>query len=110
VSAAVVALVKSATIVDPFGGTTAVPGSTITYSIVATTTGSGSLPNLTITDVVPTGTTYVPGSITLNAASQTDAADADASRFDTGTGTVSVGLGTVAGGQTRTVTFRVTIN
>ena len=108
VSAATVALAKSATVADPFGGTTAVPGSTITYSIVATTAGSGTLPGLTITDAVPTGTTYVPGSITLNAAALTDAADADAAQF--ASGTVTVALGNVPGGQTRTVTFKVTVN
>ena len=108
VSAATVALAKSAVVADPFGGTTAVPGSIITYSIVATTAGTGTLPGLTITDAVPTGTTYIPGSITLNATGLTDAADADAGQF--ASGTVTVALGNVAGGQTRTVTFKVKVN
>lgn len=109
VSSAAVTLVKSATIVDPFGGSTAVPGSVITYQIVATLTGSGSLPNLRISDVVPAGTTYVPESITLGGTPLTDsAADADAGNL-TGT-TVNVNLGTVPGGQSRTVTFRARIN
>ncbi len=108
VAAATVSLVKSATVADPFGGTNAVPGSTITYQIVATTSGSGSLPNLAINDAVPTGTTFVPGSITLGGTTLTDASDADAGRF--ASNSVSVSLGTVAGGQTRTVTFQVTID
>lgn len=107
VDAASVALVKSATVADPFGGTNAVPGATITYTILATVSGAGSLNNLVINDPVPAGTTYVAGSITLQAASLTDAADADAGNFN---GTrVSVQLGNVPAGQTRTVTFQTVI-
>lgn len=108
VSAATVALVKSATVADPFGGTSAVPGSVITYTIVATTSGSGNLPNLAINDAIPATTTYVPGSIRLGGAPLTDAADADAGSF--ASNAISVSLGTVAGGQTRTVTFQARIN
>lgn len=108
VASATVALVKSATVADPFGGTTVVPGSVITYSIVATVTGSGSLPNLRISDVVPAGTTYVPGTITLGGTTLTDVVDGDAGAF--AANTASVDLGTVAGGNTRTMTFRVRIN
>lgn len=109
VQVADVALVKSATIVDPFGGTEAVPGATITYQIVATTSGSGSLTNLTIADDVPNDTTYVGESITLESAALTDSdADADEGSFD---GTqIAVALGTIASGQTRTITFQVTID
>lgn len=108
VAAATVSLAKSATVVDPFGTSNAVPGSTITYQIVATTTGTGSLPNLVINDAIPAGTTFVPGSIRLGGTTLTDASDADAGRF--ASNSISVALGTVAGGQTRTVTFQVTIN
>lgn len=108
VSSATVSLLKSATVLDPFGGDDAVPGATITYSIVATTTGSGSLPNLVVNDVVPTGTTYVPGSIRLGGTTLTDATGDDAGRFSSNA--ISVALGTVPGGETRTVRFSVTIN
>jgi uncharacterized repeat protein (TIGR01451 family) len=108
VSSATVALLKSATVLDQFGGTDAVPGATITYSILATTTGSGSLPNLVINDAVPTGTTYVPGSIRLGGTTLTDANGDDAGRFSSNA--ISVALGTVSGGETRTVSFQVTIN
>ncbi|HEY0625842.1 MAG TPA: hypothetical protein VGD10_03830 [Allosphingosinicella sp.] len=107
VSSTAVALVKSATVADPFGGTTQVPGSTITYTLAATVSGTGSMTNLRITDPIPTGTTYKVGSIKLDGAALTDASDADAGRY-TGTG-INVGLGTVAAGTTRTVTFQVTI-
>lgn len=108
VSSASVAIAKSSSIADAFGGTGAVPGSTITYTLVATTLGSGSLPNLVVSDAVPAGTTYVAGSLTLGGSALTDASDADAGEFSSNS--VRVALGTVAGGQTRTITFRVTIN
>ncbi|WP_243457160.1 hypothetical protein [Parasphingorhabdus cellanae] len=109
IQAAQVALVKSATIVDQFGGNEAVPGATITYQIVATITGSGSLTNLNVNDDIPTDTTYTAESITLEGAGVTDSdADADAGSFDGSA--IAVSLGTVPGGQTRTITFQVTID
>lgn len=109
IQAAQVALVKSATIVDQFGGNEAVPGATITYQLVATITGSGSLTNLNVTDDIPADTTYTAESITLEGAGVTDSdADADAGSFDGSA--IAVSLGTVPGGQTRTITFQVTID
>lgn len=107
VQAALVSLVKSATIVDPFGGNRPVPGAIITYSIAANVTGTGSLTNLVITDPIPVGTTYEIGTITLQAAALTDTADTDAGDYN---GTrISVVAGNVPAGQTRTVTFKVKI-
>jgi fimbrial isopeptide formation D2 family protein len=108
VAAASVSFVKSASLADPFGGATQVPGATITYTLTATVAGSGSLANLRISDPVPAGTSYTAASITLDGAALTDAADVDAGSF-TGTG-ISVGLGNVAAGTTRTVTFKVRID
>jgi uncharacterized repeat protein (TIGR01451 family) len=107
VQAAAVTLLKSATILDPFSGNRPVPGAVVTYSIVATVSGSGALNNLVITDPIPAGTQYQAGSITFEAAAQTDAVDADAANYD---GTrISVAAGNVPAGQTRTVTFKVLI-
>ena len=92
---------------DPFGGTTAVPGATITYTLVATVSGSGSLANLAIGDAIPAGSTYKAGSITLDGAALTDLADGDAGEISPSG--VAVRLGTVPAGQARTVTFQVTI-
>lgn len=108
VSAATVALVKSAVVKDMWGGAEPVPGAVITYTITANVTGSGSIASLNITDPVPAGTTYVPGTITVGGAVQTDAVDSDAGSF-TGN-VVTANIGTVAGGQNRTVTFDVKIN
>jgi uncharacterized repeat protein (TIGR01451 family) len=108
VAAATVALAKSAVISDPLGGSEPIPGATITYTITATVSGSGSVSGLAITDGIPANTTYVAESITLGGVAQTDAIDADAGSF--GSNQVSVSLGTVSGGNTRVVTFRTTIN
>ena len=101
-------LIKSATVRDPFGGTGIVPGATITYAIRAEVRGSGSVSDLVVTDAAPADTTYVAGSLKLDGATLTDAADADAGR--SGTSGISVDLGTVSGGSSRTVTFQVTID
>jgi uncharacterized repeat protein (TIGR01451 family) len=107
VQAATLALVKSATILDPFGGSRPVPGAIITYSLVATVSGSGTLNNLVISDPIPANTTYSVGTITYEAAVLTDAADADAGNFN---GTrISVAAGNIPAGQVRTITFKVTI-
>ena len=109
VNKAVVGLVKSATVADPFGGTRPVPTAIITYSIVATVTGTGTVTGLDVTDAIPAGTTYQPGTLTLEGAALTDAADADAGQA-TATAGVAVQLGDIAAGGTRTVTFKVRIN
>ncbi len=101
-------LIKSATVRDPFGGTGIVPGATITYAIRAEVRGSGSVSDLVVTDAAPADTTYVAGSLKLDGATLTDAADADAGRSSTSG--ISVDLGTVSGGSSRTVTFQVTID
>ena len=107
VQAASLALVKSATIADPFGGNRPVPGAVITYRLVATVSGAGTLNNLVLTDPIPVSTAYQTGSLTHEAASLTDAADADAGNFN---GTrISVAAGNVPAGQTRTITFRTLI-
>ena len=108
ISAAAVALVKSATVADPFGGTASVPGAIITYRLVATVSGSGGLANLRIADAIPAGSTYRPGTLTLEGGPLSDAADADAGEFS-GTG-IAVRLGNVAGGAARIVTFQVAID
>lgn len=108
VSAATVTLVKSAVVTNSLGTADPIPGATITYTIVATVAGSGSVSGLAITDDIPADTSYAPASITLGGSALTDATDADAGNYN---GTrINVVLGTVAGGQTRTVTFRTTIN
>lgn len=108
VSGASVTFTKAANVAGPFGGTSATPGAVITYTLTATIGGSGSLDNMSVNDPIPAGTTYLPGTLTLESASLTDATDADAGRF-TGT-SIAVALGSVAAGTSRTITFQVEID
>lgn len=108
VSAATLSLTKGASITDPFGGTTQVPGATITYTLVASAAGSGSVANVQVGDGIPAGTTYKPNSLVLDSSGLTDATDADAGRFSGGA--ISVGLGNVAAGASHTITFQVSID
>lgn len=102
-------LTKSAVVADPFGGTTAVPGAVVTYSLVLRATGSGTANGVHITDAFPGGTTYQPGTLTLDGSPLSDSTDADAGLAN-GTG-IDVSLGNVAGGSAdKTVTFKVKIN
>jgi len=104
-----VSLTKSAAIVDPLGGTRPLPGALVTYSLVARIVGSGSAEGVVVSDGVPTGTTYQPGTMKLDGAALTDAADSDAG--SAGTAGISVALGTLLSGSAdRTITFTVKIN
>jgi uncharacterized repeat protein (TIGR01451 family) len=107
-SLAAVSLVKSAAVLDPFGGNQPVPGATITYALAATVSGTGQAEGLHVVDAIPAGTTYQAGTLKLNGAALTDASDADAGTASASG--VNVALGTVAGGDTRTVTFNVKID
>lgn len=107
ISNAAVSLIKSATVKDPYGGSNAVPGSVITYRLVASVNGTGQLNGLILRDAIPAGTRYQPASMVLNDVAMTDAADADAASF--ALTAVSASLGTVSGGQTHSLTFKVTI-
>jgi uncharacterized repeat protein (TIGR01451 family) len=107
-----VLITKTQTIVDPFGGNRPVPGASVTYQLVVTTTGSGTATSVVIADPIPVNTSFVPGSLLLNGAAQTDATDGDAGHFSaTPSPGVSFSLGnlTSAGGP-QTIRFGVTIN
>jgi uncharacterized repeat protein (TIGR01451 family) len=104
--------VKSQTIIDQFGGARALPGARINYQIVVTAAGSGTAAGAAFTDLIPTSTTYVAGSLELNNATLTDSADADVGEFTAAPAPeVRVNLGdlTSASGP-QTIEFAVTIN
>jgi uncharacterized repeat protein (TIGR01451 family) len=103
--------VKSQAVLDPFGGNQPIPGASITYQVVVTATGTGVALATAFTDPIPANTTYVAGTLRLNGAPLTDAADADAGSFLSGPPSVAVVLGdlTSAAGP-QTIDFRVTIN
>lgn len=112
-------LVKTQSVLDPFGGSSSVPGSVVTYTLTFDLTGTGSITLGKITDAIPANTTYVSGSMVLNggaALTDTDA-DADGARFvvapagANGRGFIEVNLTSpLPSPSTQTVTFKVTIN
>lgn len=105
-------VVKSVLIADPFGGTEPVPGATLTYTIAIEVTNAGTATGAVFSDPIPTNTTYVASTISLNGGALSDAADADAGELDaSGLPTVVVRLGdlTQASGV-QTVSFEVTID
>lgn len=104
----------SAILSDPLGGTQPIPGAVIEYTITVSTTGSATADNVAVTDDIPTNTTYVAGSITVNTVAKTDAVDAEAAPAcdfnSTNPGGIHCGLGSLTGVTSNTVTFQVTIN
>lgn len=105
---AAVSLLKSFTVADPFGGSQPVPGAVITYTINATVSGTGQVTGLRITDAIPTGTTYVAGTLTLDGTALTDVSDTDAGSASAAG--IAVDIGTQNGGTSRSVAFKTRIN
>lgn len=112
VSDVMISVIKSQLVTDPFGGSQPIPGATITYTVTVEVTSAGTATASVLSDPIPTYTTFLPGSITLNALSLSDAADADAGEYDTsGTPSVVVRLGDlVLADGIQTVVFQVTID
>ncbi|MDD2450516.1 MAG: hypothetical protein PHU67_01210 [Sulfurovum sp.] len=86
-------------------------GTLIQYDIAVALQGNGSVENLVVTDPIPSGTTYVAGSLKLDGVALTDAEDSDEGRFDGNA--VEVKLGTATQTDTlpfgRMITFEVRI-
>lgn len=107
-SASTVTLIKSASVIDPFGGSAAIPGAIITYEITAQVTGSAPVSDLVITDAIPPGTQYRAGSLTRDGAPLSDADDGDAG--EASAEGIRVGLGDLPAGSSSTVSFSVLID
>jgi uncharacterized repeat protein (TIGR01451 family)/MYXO-CTERM domain-containing protein len=106
------------TAVDVNGGTL-IPGDVLQYTIVVTNTGNDASKNTVLTDPLPTGVTFVPGSLKIDGVPRTDQAGDDPGDYAAGTRTVTARLGAgataAAGGSiaingTSTVTFQVTVD
>ncbi|MCW1430756.1 hypothetical protein [Novosphingobium sp. JCM 18896] len=97
-------LTKSQSVETSDGSDTASAGAIVTYRLVAAFPRTTA--DVEIEDPIPAGTAYVPGSLTLDGATLSDAGDDDPGRADDSS--ILVGLGEVAPG-TRTIVFKVRI-
>ncbi|MEU8657669.1 beta strand repeat-containing protein [Actinoplanes philippinensis] len=115
-------LTTNTSVVNTSGATTANVGDTLTYTV--TTRNDGGTPaNLAaITDTLPAGTTYVPGSLRsvtgATTIKPTDAAGDDTGEYVSGTRTVKLRVGsgatgsaggTLAPGESQTLTYQVLV-
>ncbi|MFJ4950278.1 isopeptide-forming domain-containing fimbrial protein [Streptomyces sp. NPDC088760] len=102
-------------------------GDVVTYRITAKNEGGGAAENLVLTDVIPEGTTYLPGSLRIvdgpNAGAKSDARSDDQAYYDATANKVVFHLGNGASGAAggslpstatqpagTTVEYRVTID
>lgn len=97
--------VKTQSVLAPDGSSRPIRDAVITYSLTATFPAPAT--GVRIGDLIPTGTSYVPGSLRLDAASLSDTDDADAGSFDGNS--IRVALGDIPGAASRTVQFQVKI-
>ncbi|MDG4786491.1 Ig-like domain-containing protein [Micromonospora sp. WMMD1102] len=101
------------------GGSTVNPGDVIEYTTTVNSTGSENATGVQAVSPLPTGTTYISGSMSINGTARTDAAGDDNARLDTannrlvlnlGTGATATSGGTMAPGSQQVLRFRVRVN
>src|SRR5438876_1027351 len=91
--------------------TTAIAGDLLIYRVNYDVTGGGAAFGVSLSDTIPAGTTYVPGTLQWNGTALTDPANDDAGAIvPTGAGVVAVNLGTLTTGATGSVTFQVRVD
>lgn len=78
--------------------TVTAPGDTITYTITAANTGNTSLKEVTVVDALPSGTSLVAGSVTINGVTQPGADPAS-----------GVAVGSLPVGQTAVVIYQASV-
>ncbi|MGH0430098.1 DUF7507 domain-containing protein [Bacillus hominis] len=74
-------------------------GDTLTYTVSFVGTGNTSANNVIFTDIIPTGTTFVLNSLTIDGTTQVGANPAN-----------GVNIGAIATGTTKNVSFQVVVN
>ncbi len=118
VAAAAVSVTKVSTIIsDPFNGSTdpkMIPGATVEYCVqIGNAAGGASATNVSISDTLPTDTTYDSGFGILvdgTVSGATCSGGSAGGSYDGGTRTVTAPVSDIAAGAARAVRFRVTVN
>lgn len=109
VSSVAVGISKTVSAVrDPAGGSTVTSGSVLTYRLLVTAVGVGTVTGITVTDPLPATLTYVAGSLSVDGVGRTDAADGDDSSFSGGT--VRTTFPSLTAPATRAIEFKATVN
>jgi uncharacterized repeat protein (TIGR01451 family) len=115
-AASLIATKTSRVISDPFNGSTnpkMIPGAVVEYCIsVANASGSATATGVSVSDQLPSETTYDSGfGILVNGTVTGSTCNADGSAGGSyASGIVSGTLSNIAAGVTRTLVFRVTVN
>jgi len=99
---AVIGVLKSADVSQGLTGTL------ITYTLAYTNSGNNTATGVSLTDVIPAGTTYVAGSGKWNTVTQTDGSDADV--FSVSGSTITAAIGSVAPNVSGEIKFTVQVN
>ncbi|BEL03293.1 hypothetical protein Q0Z83_014840 [Actinoplanes sichuanensis] len=115
-------LTTTTSVANSSGATTANVGDTLTYSVTTRNDGGTPATLSSITDVLPAGTTYVPGSLRsvtgTTTTKPTDASGDDVGEYVSGTGTVKLRVGTgatgsvggtLAPGESQTLSYQVVV-
>lgn len=84
-------------------------GDILTYTVRFTATGGGTATNFRLVDLIPTGTTYVPGTLRLDGVPLSDSPDGDAGSYTAATAQVRLILPSVVSGQTGAFAFQVRV-
>ena len=85
-------------------------GTTLTYTITVPNTGATASSGTTLADPIPTGTSYVANSTTLNGIAVADVAGAMPFAAATTINSPSGAAGAIVAGEAATMVFRVTVN
>lgn len=112
---AVISVIKSASVTAIDATQSSPTAREVEYKLVYQNTGNTTATDVTVTDLLPAGLTYVANSAKLAGVAQTDGVDADGYKFvettpGSGKGTVTLTIPTLAPNTTGTLTFKVRVD
>ncbi|OTG69505.1 hypothetical protein B9T25_02750 [Acinetobacter sp. ANC 4470] len=105
---AVISLVKSASVKNVDATQAGTTAREVEYSLAYQNTGNTTATDVTITDILPAGLTYVAGSATVNGTVLTDATDAD--KYNVTSGVVTLVIPTVVANSSGVLKFKVRVD
>ena len=97
-------------VIDPQGGNTAISGSKVTYKITVSTTGSGFINDVIITDPSPTDMTYQTNTIYVGSHHLTDLNGDDNADFNASSKIATINLGSLNAGDQHEIKLSYIIN